>query len=55
MGVINSETPQFLGGFSGTKGAGGPDDPPTVSGRFHNVLVCGRLDWDLPICCVFLP
>jgi hypothetical protein len=54
MGVINSETPQFLGGFSGTKGTGGPDDPPTVSGRF--LIFCGiRLDWDLPICCVFLP
>jgi glycerol kinase len=23
-----------------------------VSGRFH--IVCGRFDWDLPICCVFL-
>eukprot|EP01047_Picozoa_sp_COSAG01_P010700 COSAG01_NODE_458_length_16743_cov_124.609208_7_plen_270_part_00 len=23
-----------------------------VSGRFH--IVCGRADWDLPICCVFL-
>eukprot|EP01047_Picozoa_sp_COSAG01_P002471 COSAG01_NODE_66_length_29241_cov_17.772768_6_plen_80_part_00 len=24
-----------------------------VSGRFH--ILCGRFDWDLPICCVFLP
>jgi hypothetical protein len=23
-----------------------------VSGRFH--IVCGRFDWDLPICCVLL-
>ena len=23
-----------------------------VSGRFH--ILCGRFDWDLPICCVFL-
>jgi hypothetical protein len=23
-----------------------------VSRRFH--IVCGRLDWDLPVCCVFL-
>ena len=25
---------------------------PQVSGRFH--IVCGRFDWELPICCVFL-
>jgi hypothetical protein len=24
-----------------------------VSGRFH--ILCGRFDWDLPICCVFWP
>jgi hypothetical protein len=23
-----------------------------VSGRFH--ILCGRFDWDLPVCCVFL-
>jgi hypothetical protein len=22
-----------------------------VSGRFH--MCCGRVDWDLPMCCVF--
>merc|ERR1711924_118528 len=29
MGVINFDTTDFLGGFSGVKGAGGPLDPPT--------------------------
>jgi hypothetical protein len=24
----------------------------TVSGRFH--MLCGRFDWDLPMCCVLL-
>jgi hypothetical protein len=23
-----------------------------ASGRFH--ILCGRFDWDVPICCVFL-
>jgi hypothetical protein len=26
--------------------------PASVSGRFH--ILCGRFDWDLPTCCVFL-
>jgi hypothetical protein len=25
--------------------------PGQVRGRFH--ILCGRFDWDLPICCVF--
>ena len=29
MGVINFDVTQFLGGFSGKPGAGGPDDPQT--------------------------
>eukprot|EP00039_Didymoeca_costata_P005862 m.85323 g.85323 ORF g.85323 m.85323 type:complete len:338 (+) comp13004_c0_seq4:143-1156(+) len=29
LGVINFDTPQFLGGFSGPKGHGGPSDGPT--------------------------
>jgi hypothetical protein len=29
LGVVNTETPTFLGGFSGKKGSGGPTDEPT--------------------------
>jgi hypothetical protein len=35
-------------GTAATAGGGAP-----VSGRFH--ILCGRSDWDLPVCCVFLP
>jgi Ca2+-binding EF-hand superfamily protein len=31
---------------------GGPQQQEEVSGRFH--ILCGRFDWDLPTCCVFL-
>lgn len=29
LGVVNTETPTFLAGFSGAKGSGGPHDPST--------------------------
>ena len=29
LGVINFDVDTFLGGFSGVKGTGGPDDPAT--------------------------
>lgn len=29
MGIVNFDTTSFIGGFSGTKGSGGPEDPQT--------------------------
>ena len=29
LGVINADEPVFLGGFAGTPGSGGPQDPQT--------------------------